>query len=76
MNMEIRIGVQNVAREIILETEETTDTVNQQVQAALTDGTVLQLKDKRGKTLMVPTAGIGYVEVGDSTASPVGFAAQ
>ncbi|MGO1183719.1 MAG: DUF3107 domain-containing protein [Micrococcaceae bacterium] len=74
--MEIRIGIQHVAREIVLETEAGADEVNEKVQASLSRGEVLELTDKKGKTLLVPAAGIGYVEVGDATARPVGFAAQ
>ncbi|MBO9554312.1 DUF3107 domain-containing protein [Cellulomonas sp.] len=71
--MEITIGVQNLAREIVLETEQTGDEVAAAVASALDGQAVLELQDVRGRRIIVPTATIGYVEIGSEAKARVGF---
>jgi len=71
--VEITIGVQNVARELVLETELTSDAVVKQVIKALEMGGPLQLTDTRGRRVVVPAASLGYVEVGGDESRKVGF---
>lgn len=73
--MEITIGVQNLAREIVVETDETADDVAARVSAALKDGSVLELTDAKGRRVLVPAATIGYVELGSEEQRKVGFGA-
>ncbi|KQU00149.1 MULTISPECIES: DUF3107 domain-containing protein [Sanguibacter] len=73
--MEITIGVQNLAREIVVETDATADDVAARVSAALKDGTVLELTDAKGRRVLVPAATIGYVELGSEEQRKVGFGA-
>lgn len=74
--MEIRIGVQNVTRELVLDIDESVDEIKGRIQEALTNGTVLELKDTKGREIMIPSAVIGYFEIGDATPRPVGFVAH
>lgn len=71
--MEVKIGVQNVAREITLESAQSADAVAALVEAAITDGTLLRLTDDKGRTVVVPGTSIGYVEVGHESERRVGF---
>ena len=71
--MEVTIGVQNVARELTIETDSPTSEVTAAVEAALADGAVLRLIDNRGRSVYVPAAVIGWVQVGDSEKGRVGF---
>ncbi|TAP27725.1 MULTISPECIES: DUF3107 domain-containing protein [Micrococcaceae] len=71
--MEIRIGIQNVAREVVLESELSNAEVNEQVAKAIADGTVLALKDPKGREVLLPSAGIAYVEIGPEEVRRVGF---
>ena len=71
--MEVTIGVQNVARELTIETDSPTSEVSASVEAALADGGVLRLTDNRGRQVFVPAAVIGWVQVGDSDKGRVGF---
>ncbi|CAM3489581.1 DUF3107 domain-containing protein [Isoptericola cucumis] len=71
--MEITIGVQNLARELVVETEQPADDVAKAVQDALADSGTLELTDTRGRRIIVPTATIGYVEIGAEEQRPVGF---
>ncbi|MFE6969361.1 DUF3107 domain-containing protein [Isoptericola sp. NPDC057653] len=73
--MEITIGVQNLARELVIETDGTADDVTAAVRSAIADDGVLELTDSRGRTILVPTATIGYVELGAEEQRKVGFGA-
>ncbi len=71
--MEVRIGVQNVAREVVFESKQSPDEVRDLVQAALDGGTALTLADERGHTVIVPAGVLGYVDVGSEQPFKVGF---
>lgn len=73
--MEIKIGVQNVSREIVLESDQSTDDVAALVSEALAKGTELRLKDEKGRLLIVPSNTLAYVELGGEKARSVGFGA-
>lgn len=72
--MEIRIGVQNVSRELTVETDLTADAVAKLVADALA-GATLDLTDVKGRRVVVPSAAIGYVELGEEAKRRVGFEA-
>lgn len=71
--MEIKIGVQNAAREITLESAQDRKDVEKAVAAAVADGSVLTLADDRGRLFVVPGAHIAYVELGEPIERRVGF---
>ena len=72
--MEVKIGVQNANRELVLDSSESADDVAKAVSAALSDQEgVLTLTDARGRKVLVPTAKLAYVEIGSPTSGQVGF---
>ena len=71
--MEITIGVQNVARELVVETDEASDKIAAQVLKAVEAGTSLDLTDSKGRRVVVPAATLAYVEIGGDEARRVGF---
>jgi hypothetical protein len=71
--VEVKIGVQNVAREIVVETNQSPAEVEALVTAALTDGGLLNLVDDTGRHVIVPVATIGYVDLGAAKKGSVGF---
>ncbi|MGA7206180.1 MAG: DUF3107 domain-containing protein [Specibacter sp.] len=73
--MEIKIGIQNIGREIVLESDLAADEVATQVSEALAKGTELRLTDEKGRIIIVPGSALGYVELGGEKARSVGFAA-
>lgn len=74
MTVEVKIGVQNAARELVIETDESNETVAKLVQDAIEAAAgVLTLTDTKGKVTVVPTAKLAYVEIGRSTTGQVGF---
>lgn len=73
--MELRIGVQNVAREIVIETDQPREEISAAVTKSLSENTPLEIKDAKGRVIIVPAQHLGYVDIGESTARPVGFVA-
>nr|WP_218063799.1 DUF3107 domain-containing protein [Arthrobacter wenxiniae] len=73
--VEIKIGIQNITREIVFESEQSADDVAAQVSEALAKGTELRLKDEKGRIVIVPGKALGYVELGAEEARRVGFGA-
>lgn len=72
--MEIKIGVQNSPREIVLDSQENADKVAELLQTALKgEGGVLTLADSKGRTVIVPASAIAYVELGEETHRTIGF---
>ena len=64
--MELKIGVQQTARELTLEMDASTDrdALKASIAAALTDDGVLWLTDNHGREFAVPTGKVAYVEIG------------
>jgi hypothetical protein len=71
--LEIKIGVQNVAREIVLESTDDAETVAKVVGEAINAGSELRLKDDKGRVLIVPGNALAYVEIGAEEVRRVGF---
>lgn len=73
--MEIKIGIQNVGREIVIESSGTADEVADIVAKAMNGDTELRLTDNKGRTVLVPSKVLGYVEIGAEEPRKIGFAA-
>jgi peptidyl-tRNA hydrolase len=73
--MEVRIGVQQTAKEVVLNSDSTAEKVVAAVSKAIASGELLTLVDSRGRTVLVPPDRIAYVEVGPESERRVGFAA-
>jgi hypothetical protein len=71
--VEVRIGVQNVSREVVFESTESAADIAAAVSASLEKGTVLTLADDKGRQLLVPAGVLGYVQIGESDKRGVGF---
>jgi hypothetical protein len=72
--MEVKIGVQNANRELVLDSEESSDDVEKAVTEALSgDERTLVLIDAKGRKIVVPTDKLAYVEIGSPTIGQVGF---
>ncbi|GAA3282195.1 DUF3107 domain-containing protein [Paenarthrobacter aurescens] len=73
--MEVKIGIQNVGREIVLESSLDADAVAKIVAEAVTNGSELRLTDEKGRQVIVPGNVLGYVEIGAEEVRRVGFGA-
>jgi Protein of unknown function (DUF3107) len=72
--VEVKIGVQFAARELVLESTQSPAEVEQSVTEALaSDSGVLALTDDKGRKVIVPVAKLAYVEIAEAQSRPVGF---
>lgn len=72
--MEVKIGVVESSRELVVSSGQTPDEVQSLVDAAL-DGksSTLVLEDDKGRRYVVPAPRIAYVEIAPSEVRRVGF---
>lgn len=73
--MEIKIGVQDIAREISLDSNDSTEQIMAAYKKAIDGDGLLQLTDDRGRLIVVPTSKIAYIEIGSPATGRVGFGA-
>lgn len=71
--MEVKIGVQNAQRELVLDTDISPEDVEARLAEALSGNGVLRLTDVKGRSVVVPAGSVAYLEIGSPNASTVGF---
>ncbi|GAA1925132.1 DUF3107 domain-containing protein [Nocardioides lentus] len=71
--MDVKIGIRNAPREITLDSTLSAEELSNQVAEAVGNGGTLTLADSKGRTVIVPTAHLAYVEIGAATTGTVGF---
>lgn len=75
--MQVRIGVQNVPKEIVVETDQSADEVQEALAGALAEPRgVFVLKDRRAGRVVVPAERVGYLEIAEDERRGVGFGSQ
>lgn len=73
--MEVKIGIQNIGREIVLESSQDADALAKVVADSILKGTELRLTDEKGRQIIIPANVLGYVEIGAEEVRRVGFGA-
>jgi hypothetical protein len=73
--VEVKIGIQSVPRELVVETDTPAETIERDLADALESGehSVFTLSMAKGGKVMVPADKIAYVEFGVPEARRVGF---
>ena len=71
--MEIKVGILNVNREVIIESTATAAEVEKDFARAVKDGGVFALTDERGRKVLIPADQIGYLDIGQENVRHVGF---
>lgn len=71
--MDVNIGVQHVARDISIETEESADSITAKVTEAINSDGLLSLTDTKGRVVLVPGSKIAYIDLGPVAGRRVGF---
>jgi hypothetical protein len=73
--VEVKIGIQSVPRELVVETDAPADEIERQLATALADAThsVFTLPVAKGGKILVPADKIAYIEFGGAEARRVGF---
>lgn len=71
--MEIRLGIQHSPREIVIESDESAETLTASISAAVSDRSTLQLTDSKGRIVLVPGDRIAFAELATGEPRRVGF---
>ena len=73
--MEVKIGIQSVPRELVVETDTPADEIERQLASALSGDhdAVFAVTMSKGGKILVPAYKIAYVEFGAPEAGRVGF---
>jgi Protein of unknown function (DUF3107) len=72
--VDVRIGVSDIARELVISSHATQDEIEALVAAAFKDPkSTLTLVDEKGKRLLIPASKVAYVEIAPADGRRVGF---
>jgi hypothetical protein len=71
--VEVKIGIQSVPRELVVETNSSYEEIQQLLAAAVTDSAIFVITDEKGGKVMVPGDKIAYVELGSLEPRRIGF---
>jgi hypothetical protein len=71
--VEVKIGIQSIPRELVVETRLSAKEIEESLAAALADGKLFSLPDDKGGKVLVPADKIGYVEFTGTEQRRVGF---
>ncbi len=71
--MEIKVGIQHVNREIVVETTDSAADIETSLANAMSQETFFTVTDERGRKVLIPAAKIAYVDLGEENARHVGF---
>lgn len=71
--MEVKIGVQNAARELSVDTDIEPDAVLASLDTALKDDSLFTITDSKGHTVAVPADKIAYLYFNADSGRKVGF---
>jgi hypothetical protein len=71
--VEIKVGILNVNREVVIESTATAAEDEKDFAKAVKDGGVFALTDERGRRVLIPAEQIGYLDIGQENVRHVGF---
>lgn len=71
--MEVKIGIQSIPREIVLDTNSSADEIERSLAAAVEKGGLFAVPDDKGGKVLIPADKIGYVEFAGVEQRRIGF---
>jgi Protein of unknown function (DUF3107) len=71
--VEVKIGIQSIQRELVLETPSPPDEVERSLLNALSNGGMFTVRDEKGGKILIPADKIGYVELTGTEQRRIGF---
>jgi hypothetical protein len=74
--VEVKIGVQYAARELVVDSAQSPADVEELVVEALASKKVLTIVDEKGRRVIVPVDKLAYVEIAEAATRSVGFTAR
>ena len=73
--MEVKIGIQMAARELVVDTGASAEEIKQALMAAVAENKLFVVTDSKGGTILVPGDKIAYVELDQAEQRRIGFGA-
>jgi hypothetical protein len=75
--VEVKIGVQYATRELVLESAQSPEEIEEAISGAIrSEMGLLSLQDEKGRRVLVPVSKLAYVEIAEPEQRRVGFAAM
>ena len=71
--MEIKVGIQHVNREIVVETTTSAADIEKSFAEAVENDGVFTVSDEHGRKVMIPAVKVAYLDLGEENARRVGF---
>jgi len=71
--VEVKIGIQMAARELVVETGASAEEIKQALMAAVAENKLFVVTDSKGGTILVPGDKIAYVELDQAEPRRIGF---
>ena len=71
--MEVKIGIQSIPRELVLDTASSPDEIERALSTALSNGGMFVVRDDKGGKVLIPAEKIGYVELNGTDQRKIGF---
>ena len=71
--VEVKIGIQSIQRELVLDTSSSPDEVERSLATALSNGGMFVVRDDKGGKVLIPAEKIGYVELNGTEQRKIGF---
>lgn len=69
----VEIGIKQVGRPLTFTTEQSADSVIDDLNEAIANGSTTRLTDAKGRRILIPGSAVGYAVVGAQKARPLGF---
>ena len=73
ITVEVKIGIQSIQRELVLDTPSSPDEVERSLVTALSNGGMFVVRDEKGGKILIPAEKIGYVELNGTEQHRIGF---
>ena len=73
ISVEVKIGIQSIQRELVLDTSSSADEVERSLATALSNGGMFVVRDEKGGKVLIPAEKIGYVELNGTEQRRIGF---
>jgi hypothetical protein len=71
--VEVKIGIQMAARELVVDTGASAEEIKQALMAAVAENKLFVVTDSKGGTILVPGDKIAYVELDQTETRRIGF---
>ena len=71
--MEVKIGIQSITRELVLDTPSSPDEIERSLLTALSNGGMFTVRDEKGGKILIPADKVGYVELNGTEQRRIGF---